>query len=218
MNAKQAAADLLERFEFLFAGYANELRANTQPYQLARLQSVHKDYVYHPADALARETLMEHIGSTPLVAVEFFPYLNDPAVSLGHALTMLAIHDIGELITGDENVFTKSQSKEEVEQKAALKLLDPSFHNLYKDIESQTSPTAKFAKAVDKITPDILDYLTPADITIQRYRHFVGVKPSEIFDLILKHKRPYMLWNSFMTEFHALLLGKTAEKIKRASV
>ena len=126
---------------------------------------------------------------------------------------MLAIHDIGELVTGDEMTFTKKADSKAFEREAALKLLHTSYHELYEDAESQSSKSAKFAKAIDKITPDILDYLTPPEITIQRYKHFVGVEVDGIIDLIVKHKRPYVLWSPFMTEFHILLMKKLEEKL-----
>lgn len=94
-----------------------------------------------------------------------------------------------------------------------MKLLDPYYHKIYDDAENKISQSAKFAKAIDKITPDILDYLTPADITITRYKHFVGIEKDEIVDTIVKHKRPYMLWNPFMTEFHICLIQKLSEKL-----
>ncbi|MEK7152668.1 MAG: hypothetical protein AAB834_01865 [Patescibacteria group bacterium] len=60
-----------------------------------------------------------------------------------------------------------------------------------------------------------MDYLTPADITMWRFKHFVGIeKPQEVIDLIIKHKRPYMLWNHFMTEFHIVLLERLSAKLK----
>lgn len=172
------------------------------------------DYRYEPDDDLVRETLMEHVGSLPVIATALYPHINDPAVNLGDALTMLAIHDIGELMTGDEMTFTKAESAADPEHEAALQLLDPIYHDLYNDVESKGSATAKFAKSIDKITPDIVDYLTPADITIQRFKHFVGIDANEIVDLIVKHKRPYMLWNPFMTEFHIYLIEQTTAKLK----
>lgn len=161
-----------------------------------------------------RETLMEHVGSLPMVATAFYPYLDDSDVDLGRALTMLAIHDIGELVTGDEMTFTKKASAKDPEREAALSLLYHTYHELYDDVENQTSASAKFSKAVDKITPDIYDYLTPANITVWRYKHFVGIEADKIIPLIEAKKRPYMLWNPFMTEFHILLLNRLATKIK----
>lgn len=216
MNTKKSPADLLAELEFLFENYSKELRATTQPYMLARVRDSIHDYVYHPEDSLVRETLIEHIGSLPIVAIAMYPYIEDPQVNLGDALTMLAIHDIGELITGDEMTFTKKADAKNPEKAAALKLLHSEYHDMYEAVESQSTPTARFAKAIDKITPDIFDYLTPMDITFERFKHFVGIEPDSIMDLLLKHKRPYMLWNPFMTEFHELLYDKIESKIKAA--
>ena len=213
ITTRTQSKELLEKLEFLFKGYSNEPRATTQPYWLHRVQTKVSGFVYDPEDVLIRETLMEHVGSLPMVATAFYPFIDDPAVDLGKALTMLAIHDIGDLVTGDEMTFTKSKDSKGSEMEAARKLLHPYYHDLYEDVEHQTSPTAKFAKAIDKITPDIFDYLTPPDITVWRFKHFVGIERGEIIDLLLKHKRPYMLWNPFMTEFHKLLYEKIAEKL-----
>lgn len=208
----------LSELEFLFEKYSLELRATTQPFYLKQTIKQLPGYTYAPEDPLVRETLMEHIGSLPMVATAFYPYLNDPEVDLGASLTMLAIHDIGELITGDEMTFTKKSSAKDSEREAALSLLHASYHDIYDQVENQTNASAKFAKAVDKITPDIYDYLTPAEITIWRFKHFVGIEPEEIIPLIELKKRPYMLWNPFMTEFHTLLLGKLADKIKKETM
>jgi hypothetical protein len=205
---------LLKELEFLFEKYSDELRATTQPFYLRKVTKHLPDYQYHPEDVLVRETLMEHVGSLPMVATAFYPHLDDTNVDLGQALIMLAIHDIGELITGDEMTFTKKVSAKDPEREAALSLLHVSYHDAYEDVESQTSSSAKFAKAIDKITPDIIDYLTPAEITLWRYKHFVGTEPDGIVELIEKKKRPYMLWNPFMTEFHKLLLDRLRTKLQ----
>jgi len=211
------ATTLLDELEFLFEKYSEELRATTQPYYLRKVSKQVPSFKYHPEDSLVRETLMEHVGSLPMVATAFYPYINDANVNLGKSLIMLAIHDIGELITGDEMTFTKRASSKDPEREAALSLLHVSYHDIYNDVETQTSASAKFAKSIDKINPDILDYLTPADITLQRYKHFVGTEPDAIVALIQEKKRPYMLWNPFMKEFHSLLLDKLAAKLKAAS-
>lgn len=210
---KVQMSEVLKQIEFLFERYSLERRATTQPYLLNVAKDKVKGYSYDPDDILVRETLMEHVGSTPVVATALFPYLNDEAVNIGDSLTMLAIHDIGELITGDEITFTKKASAKDPEYEAALKLLNPIYHDIYDDVETKTSKSAKFAKAIDKITPDIMDYLTPADITIWRYKHFVGIEPNQIIDMIIKHKRPYMTWNPFMEEFHIYLIEQLRLKL-----
>lgn len=183
------------------------------PYHLEKIKKRVKGYQYHPYDTVVREPLIEHIGSLPMVATAFFPFIGDKDVDLGQSLIMLAIHDIGELITGDEITFTKKASSKNSEYQAAISLLHSSYHDIYDDVETQSSKSAKFAKAIDKITPDIMDYLTPADITIWRFKHFVGIEPDQIIPVMLKHKRPYMLWNPFMIEFHKLLYEKLATKL-----
>lgn len=212
-DAMPAPTKLLEQLEFLYEKYSEELRATTQPYYLRKVIQNVPNYQYDPEDVLVRETLMEHAGSLPIVATAFYPYIDDVEVDLGNTLIMLAIHDIGELITGDEMTFTKNVSAKDPERAAALSLLDTTYHKLYDDVEAQTSKSAKFAKAIDKITPDIVDYLTPAEITVWRYKHFVGIGADEIIGLIEAKKRPYMLWNPFMTEFHKLLLDRLADKL-----
>ena len=107
MKASKTAHELLEELEFLFEKYSQELRASTQPYYLAKVAGTVKDYAYHPEDILVRESLMEHVGSLPMVATAFFPFIKDEGVDLGDSLIMLAIHDIWELVTGDEMTFTK---------------------------------------------------------------------------------------------------------------
>jgi hypothetical protein len=214
MDNHRSAEKLLKQLEFLFEKYSNEPRAMTQPYLLDRVIRLVPGYQYDPEDTLVREPLIEHVGSLPVVATAFYPYINNGAVNLGKALIMLAVHDIGELITHDEMSFTKTTSAKEPEHDAALSLLHPSYHALYEDIESQTSSSAQFAKAIDKITPDILEYFSPAPITRLRYQHFLGLNTtSEIIELIRQKKGPYMEWNPFMNTFHQLLLNKLESKL-----
>lgn len=214
MPHSDSMADILTQIEFLFEKYSQEKRATTQPYILQTVQDHIQDYTYHPDDELVRETLIEHVGSLPMLAIALYPYLNDSDVDLGKALTMMAIHDIGELITGDEMVFTKKPDANIAEGEAAHKLLDPMYHTLYDEGEAKETKTAKFAKAIDKINPDIIDYLMPAEITIWRYKHFVGIEADQIIPTIEKHKRPHMLWNPFMAELHTYLLTKLDKKLR----
>jgi len=206
----------LKEIEYLYRKYSLEKRATTQPFILEVVKEQIAGYEYNPSDVLVRESLIEHSGSLPMVATALFPHIDDEDVELGKALTMLAIHDVGELAVGDQNVFTKEDDGVE-EHEFALEFLDPIYHELYKEVEGQAdrSKTAQFAKAVDKITPDILDYLAPADVTIWRYKYFTDTEREGIVPLIRKYKRPYMLWNEFMTNFHDYLMEKLEKKIMK---
>lgn len=127
------AVAFLAECEFLFQKYSEELRATTQPYYLSKAIKHIPNYEYRPDDPLIRETLMEHVGSLPMLAAAFYPHLNNADVDLGKALTMLAIHDIGELITGDEITFTKKANAKDPERDAALSLLHKTYHAAYDD-------------------------------------------------------------------------------------
>jgi len=210
---KKSHQELLESVNFLYKNYSDELRAVTQPHQLTRMREHDADYVYHPEDKIVRESLLEHVGVLPMLAIELYPYIEDDRVDLGEALKMLAIHDIGELIVGDVSTFKKDTSDYAQEHKAALSLLDPMYHDLYNETEDKKTPTAKFAKSIDKIAPDILDYITDASDTKYRFKVLYEAEPEGIVPLIVKHKRPHMLWNPFMTDFHTYLLDQVKQKL-----
>lgn len=205
----------LDKLIALYRGYSNEYRYTTQPYHLEKAESLIQDFNYNPSDKLIREPLIEHVGSLPIVATTLYPYIKNPKVNLGKALIMLAIHDIGELIVHDEITFTKNAGNPDEEEKQALKILPDLYHGLYLEMENRTSDTARFAKAVDKITPDIIDLMTPAEITIIRYEKFIRKKPREIVPTIKEFKHPYMLWNEFMTNLHLELLDRLENKLKK---
>src|ERR1035437_4688717 len=101
--------EVLEQIIFLYQGYSREHRASTQPFHLQKVQQLVKNYHYNCKDLLIREPLIEHSGSLPVVATAIYPHINNSNVDLGRALIMLAIHDIGELTTGDEMTFTKTR-------------------------------------------------------------------------------------------------------------
>jgi hypothetical protein len=208
--------EILEKVQFLFEKYSSVKRGMTQPYLLEEVVKQFPDYQYNPGDLVIRESLIEHVGSLPMLAIHFFPYINDPEVNLGDALTMLAVHDIGELIVGDEIVFKKNPNSHDAEHDAALKLLDPSYHHIYEEAKARTTKSALFAKSIDKIAPDIIEYLVPAEITKKRMKHFLDIDdPDELVRLVVEHKRPHMLWNPFLTEFHIYLMERLSEKLRK---
>jgi len=166
---------------------------------------------------VVRESLIEHVGSLPVVATTIYPYLKDDDIDLGEALVMLAIHDIGELVTGDKITFAKNDDEEEIEQAAAIKLLSPAYHDLYNRIEhaKEGDKTAQFAKSIDKITPDFFDYLTPPEITMKRYKDYMDTDtPEQIIQLKIDHKLSKMTWDPTLHALFEFLLDKNLKKLK----
>ncbi len=210
-------AQVLNKIIEFYEGYSKVIRGTTQPYTYNRIKSKLPSLDYKPDVELFRETLVEHVGSLPIVASTVYPYINDIEVDLGHALLLLSIHDIGELSTGDEITFLKDKNNPPngiSEKDSAIKLLDPYYHDLYLEVEERKTKSARFAKSIDKITPDILDLILPAEITILRYKELMKKSPKEIVPLIKEFKHPYMLWNPFMTKFHLHLLDEIDKKLK----
>lgn len=207
-------SEVLDQVLFLYKGYSQEHRASTQPFHLEKIQKHVKNYKYTSQDLLVREPLIEHSGSLPIIATTLFPHLETENVNLGQALIMLAIHDIGELVTGDEITFTKNKSKASEEQKHALNLLPVYLHEIYLEMEERSSDTAKFAKAVDKIAPDIVDLLTPTEVTVIRFKDYVNILPKEIVPTIKNFKHPYMIWNPFLKALHLEILTRLDKKLK----
>jgi 5'-deoxynucleotidase YfbR-like HD superfamily hydrolase len=195
----------------LIRKYNQTQRATTQPFILAKAQKT-CDYTYSPDDELIRETLAEHVGNLPIIATFLYPYL-EHSVDIGTVLTMLAIHDIGELSGGDVNTFIKNQTNRDTEYEAALKLIHPSLLPIYEEYEAQHSREAQFAKSVDKMAPDIVDILCPREITFQRFHTQLGKKPEEILPLIKKHKAPYMQWDGFIAALHGQCMNILEEKL-----
>lgn len=198
----------------MYRGYSEEHRASTQPFHLERAQSNIDAYRYKPDDLLVREPLIEHVGSLPMVATALYPKVAHHDIDLGRALTMLAIHDVGELMTGDEITFSKSEEASEAEREHALTLLPDVLHTVYLEMENNETDTARFAQSVDKITPDIVDLMAPAEATVERFGFFLHAEARDIVPMIRDAKHPYMLWSEFMTDFHLELLDQLDDKLR----
>ena len=205
---------LCERYE----QYTTVKRTSVVPAKLRDLQQLYPDYVYKPKDNPVREPLIEHVGCLPFMAVILYDFLDRDDIDLGEAMIMLAIHDIGELKTGDTIFYAKDAEAEAQEQKEALKLLEPRYHDLYNRIENGDDPTACFAKSVDKFAPQIPDYLAPAKETLDRYKVFLDMSdPEEIIEMKLKGKGNHFTWDKQMSELFEYSQQKTLEKLKTAN-
>jgi len=196
---------ILARLLEQIAGYNTTLRKTVQPYILARIQKEFPKYQLNFDDEIVRETLAEHVGSLPIIAAYLHPYLSEK-VDLGKVLIMLSIHDIGELKTGDVLTFVKPIEETEEEKLAAFELLHPSYHSLYEEMELGEINEAKFAKAIDKIAPDLLDIICGRTFTETRLMAQAKWQREDVIDKIQAKKRPFMTWSTFMTEFHDLVI------------
>ena len=108
----------------------------------------------------------EHSWHVALMAVLMQEHANAP-VDIARVMKMLLIHDVVEIDAGDTFVYdvTASKEQEEKELKAAERLFGmlPSDQGdelfaLWKEFEAAQSDDAKYAKALDRLIPMLLNY------------------------------------------------------------
>ncbi len=183
--------------------YGGTYRASINPQQYSRHPEVSYD-----SEAI-KESLISHVGHLPIVATVLFPHIQNPEVDLGRALVMLAVHDIGETVTGDIMMFAKTAADTQHEDEIAYGMLEGDLLAALKDFNDLEDDSAKFAKSCDKLVADILEFLIPAEVSIARYLSLVGIDSvSEIISMKRQKKMQYMLWNPFLAELYDRLLER----------
>ncbi|HGY9597139.1 TPA: HD domain-containing protein [Vibrio campbellii] len=108
----------------------------------------------------------EHSWHVALMAVLMQEHANAP-IDIARVMKMLLIHDVVEIDAGDTFVYDVAASKEQEkkELKAAERLFGmlPSDQGdelfaLWKEFEAAQSDDAKYAKALDRLIPMLLNY------------------------------------------------------------
>ncbi|ELB2197870.1 HD domain-containing protein [Vibrio parahaemolyticus] len=108
----------------------------------------------------------EHSWHVALMAVLMEEHANAP-VDICRVMKMLLIHDVVEIDAGDTFVYDTAASKEQAEKeiKAAERLFGmlptdqgQEFLALWQEFEAAQSDDAKYAKALDRLIPMLLNY------------------------------------------------------------
>ncbi|MGR5460848.1 HD domain-containing protein [Vibrio alfacsensis] len=112
------------------------------------------------------ENSAEHSWHVALMAVLMQEHANAP-VDIARVMKMLLIHDVVEIDAGDTFVYDTagSQEQEEKERQAAQRLFGmlPSEQGdellaLWNEFEAAQTDDAKYAKALDRLIPMLLNY------------------------------------------------------------
>lgn len=111
------------------------------------------------------ENPAEHSWQIAVLAASLAPYAPAGA-ALDHVIEMLLVHDIGEIDTGDTLTFTEGGwvERKQAELQAAKRIFGllpvrqgEHFLALWQEFENGETPAARFANAVDRAMPVLLN-------------------------------------------------------------
>ncbi len=139
------------------------------------------------SDESRRENDAEHSWHLSLMAITLYEHANDPNLDLLKILRMVIIHDIVEIDAGDTYIYDEAHKQDQAqrEQQAADRLFgllpsdqEKAFRATWDEFEVGKSPEARFAKAIDRLHPMLLNYLAGGK-TWQKH----GVVASQVRDI-----------------------------------
>ncbi|MEZ4515715.1 MAG: HD domain-containing protein [Chloroflexota bacterium] len=124
------------------------------------------------ADGSRRENTAEHSWHLAIMAMTLAEYANEP-IDAAKAVRIVLVHDIVEIGAGDTFAYDAVgyEDKAEREQQAADELFGllpedqaAEFRSLWEEFEEGSTPEARFANAVDRLAPLMLNYLNGGQI------------------------------------------------------
>ncbi|MBE5942323.1 MAG: HD domain-containing protein [Lachnospiraceae bacterium] len=120
------------------------------------------------SDSSRHENDSEHSWHLALMAMLFGEYANEP-VDILRVMKMVIIHDTVEIDAGDTYAYdtTGNATKREREEKAADRIFNilpedqaKEMRALWEEFEAGETPEAKFANALDRVQPLMLNDIT----------------------------------------------------------
>ena len=110
------------------------------------------------------ENSAEHSWQLALLALSLAPYA-EPSLAMDRVVRMLLVHDIGEIDTGDTMVYAEAgwEERKAAERAAATRIFgmlpDQGTHflELWHEFDHGETPEARFAHAVDRAMPVLLN-------------------------------------------------------------
>ncbi len=118
------------------------------------------------ADGSRQENTAEHSWHLAMCALILAEHANEP-VDIGKVVQMLLIHDLVEIDAGDTFVYASAEqlaAQDHIEQAAAERIFGllpidqgARLRALWEEFEAKETAEAKFAKAVDRVQPMLLN-------------------------------------------------------------
>ncbi|HET6386995.1 MAG TPA: HD domain-containing protein [Armatimonadota bacterium] len=131
------------------------------------------------SDASRLENDAEHSWHFAMMAILLSEYARDTGLDLFKVVKMALVHDLVEIDAGDTYIYDTAgnQDKLDRERKAAdriFALLPPDqgreLRGVWEEFEARESPEARFAAAIDRLQPLLMNYATRG---VQWQRHGV---------------------------------------------
>lgn len=164
------------------------------------------------SDRSRQENDAEHSWHLSLMAVLLAEHANTPNLDLLKVLKMLLIHDIVEIDAGDTFAYDEKghADKEEREEKAAQRIFrllpDDQYEEVYRlwrEFEERETPEAKFASALDRLQPMMLNYKSEG---------FAWKKHGIKRDQVLKRNAQIAEGSSMLWEYAKQLIDEATTK------
>lgn len=114
------------------------------------------------------ENSAEHSWHVSLMALVLSEHAAAPGLDQLKVLKMLIVHDLVEIDAGDTFVYDQAglKDQEEREQRAAKRIFGllpaesgAELRAIWDEFEARRSPEAKFARALDRLQPMVLNYI-----------------------------------------------------------
>lgn len=114
-----------------------------------------------------RENDAEHSWHLALMVPVLAEYADEP-IDVGHTIRLVVVHDLVEIHAGDTPVYDDRLRADQAERElaAAEKLFGllpddqaREFRALWDEFEERRTPEARFAKAIDRLEPNLLNWM-----------------------------------------------------------
>ncbi len=132
--------------------------------ELDKLKNIYRQTLVLHEDRAENDA--EHSFHLAIMACILAEHANTP-VDVLHTMKMVLVHDVVEIDAGDTYCYDVkgNEDKAEREQKAADRLFallpedqEQEFRGLWEEFEAKETPESKFANALDRIQPMLLNY------------------------------------------------------------
>lgn len=114
-----------------------------------------------------RENDAEHSWHLALMVAVLAEHADEP-IDVGHTIRLVVVHDLIEIYAGDTPLYDDTLRTSQVERELAAAdrlfglLPDDQareFRALWDEFEARETPEARFAKAVDRLEPNLLNWM-----------------------------------------------------------